>query len=179
MSVRQRACYLAAAFPALPVAAYIASQRNRLSRRGTPLAAEQRAAVAPYFSPEILDAARLFIDQDLPIPEVPFRSALRSCGLHIPGTSTIAAITFDHLIVARDSLYPTLLFHELIHVVQYRLLGVGVFARLYVAGFLQERCYERIPLERCAYALEERFASSRMPFDAEAAVLSWIQGAIL
>lgn len=176
MCVRLRAWHLAAALPALPVTAYIVAQRNRLGPYSAPLSAEQRAAVAPYFSPEVLASTRLFVAADLPIPEVPFRAALRQCGLHIPGTSTIAAITFDHLIAAREGLYPPLLFHELIHVVQYRLLGVGLFARQYVAGFLQQRRYERIPLELCAYELEDRFASSRAPFNAEAAVRSWIEG---
>ena len=46
--------------------------------------------------------------------------------------------------------------HELVHVVQYRVLGLRKFAQLYVRGFLDGGGYEGIPLEIQAYELEER-----------------------
>ena len=40
-----------------------------------------------------------------------------------------------------------LLFHELVHIVQYHQLGIPSFARHYVQGLLTHRAYEKIPLE--------------------------------
>jgi hypothetical protein len=50
-----------------------------------------------------------------------------------------------------------LLFHELVHVEQYRKLGIPRFSELYVRGFLNGGSYEAIPLEVNAYSLEDRF----------------------
>ena len=69
-----------------------------------------------------------------------------------------------------------LLFHEMVHVVQYRLLGVNVFATHYVGGFFAGLSYENIPLERCAFLLGRRFATDAEPFDVEAEVSKWISG---
>jgi hypothetical protein len=100
---------------------------------------------------------------------------LRRLGLDFPSTALIAAITFDHVIAAREALVPQLLFHELVHVVQYRLLGVNRFARLYVRGFLSRGAYSDIPLERCASALEQRFAWERSPFSVQDEVAAWVE----
>jgi hypothetical protein len=45
-----------------------------------------------------------------------------------------------------------LLFHELVHVEQYRQLGIPRFAELYVRTFLSGGGYDGIPLEINAYA---------------------------
>ena len=50
------------------------------------------------------------------------------------------------------------LFHELVHAVQYEKLGLAKFAAKYVKGFLSGGSYEEIPLEKQAYELEGRFA---------------------
>src|SRR2546429_7268300 len=60
----------------------------------------------------------------------------------------------------RSTLFPytTLfrsLFHELVHAEQYRQLGVGRFAELYIRGFLSGGGYDGIPLEVNAYRSEE------------------------
>ena len=50
-----------------------------------------------------------------------------------------------------------LLFHELVHVEQYRHLGIPRFAELYVRGFLGGGGYNGIPMEINAYELGGRF----------------------
>ena len=59
--------------------------------------------------------------------------------------------------VAQQEFTPALMFHELVHVVQYRELGVKKFSELYVRGFLDTGEYLSIPLERVAYHLEGLF----------------------
>lgn len=61
-----------------------------------------------------------------------------------------------------------LLFHELVHAVQYKHLGLQGFADGYVRGFLSGGSYEEIPLEKQAYELEGKFsADSAATFSVE------------
>ena len=57
-------------------------------------------------------------------------------------------------------------FHELIHVIQWRLLGPEVFLATYAAG-LETFGYRNSPLERMAYDAEASFCQSDQLFDAE------------
>lgn len=53
-----------------------------------------------------------------------------------------------------------LMFHEIVHVAQYRLHGIARFMERYVSGWAQQGFdYFAIPLEREAYDLQERFAA--------------------
>ncbi len=53
-----------------------------------------------------------------------------------------------------------LLFHELVHVVQYEVLGIRVMLRRYVTDWaLSNGDVLQIAAERCAYDLQERFES--------------------
>jgi len=88
--------------------------------------------------------------------------------------SSIGAITLIDVVAHPDELDLGTLFHELVHVVQYRVLGLKEFARLYVRGFLERGGYEGIPLERQAYQLGSRF--ERWPqrlFSVEEEVIRW------
>jgi len=61
-------------------------------------------------------------------------------------------------VVSHEPFNDRLLFHELVHVVQYEKLGLEGFAAKYVRGFLNGGSYEGIPLEMNAYELDARFA---------------------
>ena len=71
--------------------------------------------------------------------------------------SMIGAITLVDVVAYPEEISLDTLFHELVHVVQYRVLGLRQFAKLYVTGFLTGESYERIPLEMQAYELGARF----------------------
>jgi hypothetical protein len=62
-------------------------------------------------------------------------------------------ITFSDVVVSHEPFRNGLLFHELVHVEQYRQFGIPRFSELYVRGFLNGGSYEAIPLEVNAYAL--------------------------
>ena len=160
---------------AWPVAWYIRRQRDSLINRATALSADSKPRLHPYFAGSDLDRVRVFETDRQPLPALPFRRAARRIGLDVLDRSQIAAITFDCVIAAQQPLRPRLLFHELVHVVQFRLLGVTAFARLYTQGFLATGSYAEIPLERCARDLERRFDSDPSPFDVEAEVAAWIE----
>jgi len=165
----------AAILLAWPVAWYIRFQRNRLSVNATALSADSKARLRPYFAATDLDRVRVFETDRLPLPALPFRRTARRIGLDFLDPAQIAAITFDHVIAAQQPLCPRLLFHELVHVVQFRLLGVTGFARLYTRGFLSGGSYLGIPLERFARDLESRFDTDPAPFDVASEVAAWIE----
>jgi hypothetical protein len=123
-----------------------------------------------------LEAVRIVASDDLLIRPVPFDAVLRRLGVFFPSAQLCSAITFDNIVAVREEASPArLLFHELVHVAQYRLLGTSTFARLYVRGFLAEGGYDQIPLECCASMLEERFAIGGAHFSVETIVSSWFE----
>lgn len=140
------------------VAWFIERQRDRWHHRAEPITQEMRQRLNGYFSEEDLGRVRLAENVRLPLPILP----------------GVAAITFDHLVLARQPVWESLLFHELVHVTQFRLLGVRQFSEQYLQGFLQTRRYESIPLEACAFALEERFLRGAGPFPVETEVRRWL-----
>jgi len=139
-----------------------------------PLSPMEKSRMRGYFSDADLDSVRVVVADPLPVADPPFSNVLRRAGFDFPGLSLTAAITFDNLIASREPMAPMLLFHELVHVVQYRFLGIKTFAKLYVHGFLSTRSYHAIPLERCAFELEELFASQGYQFPVEASVAGCI-----
>lgn len=85
----------------------------------------------------------------------------------------MAGITFDDTVllsqaerVGDDVAFLGLLFHELVHVAQYEVLGVDEFVCQYVQGYAANGfVYERIPLEVAAYNLGGKFlAAPRVRF---------------
>jgi hypothetical protein len=157
------------------VARYVEAQRDRLSLTATPLSQLSKLRLRQHFSDADLERVRVALADPLPIPDPPFYPLFRRLRLDIPEPSLVDAITFDHVIAARESMGLPLLFHEMVHVVQYRLLSVKVFARLYVKGFFATGGYHGIPIERCALEMEERFINAPEPFDVEREIANWIE----
>jgi hypothetical protein len=140
------------------VAQYIAGQRERFSPQAIPLAAAQRTAMAGFFLPGVLDAVRLLVLDGIRVENPPFYPMLAGLGFsNLPDFSQMAAITFCDVVVSHVAFTDGLLFHELVHVEQYRQLGIPRIAELYVRGFLSGGGYDGIPLELNAYALGRHF----------------------
>ena len=140
------------------VAQYISTQREKYIARATPLSAQQRAAVNGFLSPQLLDGTRLLVLQGERVANPDFYPMLRSLGFNnLPDQSKMGAITFADVVVSHEPFSNGLLFHELVHVEQYRQLGIPRFSDLYVRGFLTGGSYEAIPLEVSAYTLGGRF----------------------
>jgi hypothetical protein len=156
------------------VAQYIRAQRDRLALTATPLSAVSKLRLRQHFSDADLERVRIVQADPLPIPDPPFYPLLRRLGLDVPEPSLVEAITFDNVIAARETMGLPLLFHEMVHVVQYRRLGVKTFARLYVRGYFAAGGYHGIPLERCALEMEQRYLTTKEPFDVGAEVTKWI-----
>jgi hypothetical protein len=140
------------------VAQYIATQRERYAPRAIALSAQQRVAIGGFFSPQLLEGVRLLVLKGERVANPDFYPMLRSLGFNnLPDQLTMGAITFSDVVVSHESFSNGLLFHELVHVEQYRQLGIPRFSELYVRGFLNGGSYEAIPLEVNAYTLGGRF----------------------
>jgi len=160
------------------VANYIQAQRANFTAQAIPLPDELRPQVSPFFRPDVLNATRVVVLENERVGNPEFYPMLQALGFtNLPDFGGMAAITFHDVIVSHEALTPALLFHELVHVEQYRQLGVDRFAELYVKGFLGGCCYEAIPLEVNAYGLEGNFRKApHRGFSVEQAVTAWLQG---
>jgi hypothetical protein len=158
------------------VAQYIAGQRNHFFPRASHLTSAQKAAMAAFFRPDVLETTRLLVLEKERIANPDFYAGLWTLGFsNLPDFELMAAVTFQNVVVSHEPFSDGLLFHELVHVEQYRQLGVPRFAELYVRGFLAGGGYYGIPLEMNAYALGDRFESDpHRTFSVESEVLSWI-----
>ena len=160
------------------VSAYIGQQRQLFRSQAAPLNLQQRTAMQSFFPPSVLDTTRVVVLHNARVANPPFYQQLVEMGFaadDLPDFSFMAAITFIDTVVAHEPFTGRLLFHELVHAVQYQKLGLEDFASRYVRGFLNGGSYEAIPLEINAYELDGRFtAAPSSPFSVDTAVQSWI-----
>jgi hypothetical protein len=156
---------------------HISEQRSRFWGRGTSLSREQISRLSAFFRTDLLKLIRLFVLEDERVPNPPFYPALRAMGFdNLPDFALMEAVTFQDVIVSNEPCPEGVLFHELVHAEQYRQLGLGRFAELYVRGFLSGGGYDGIPLEVNAYTLGTRLEDGREErFSVESEVSSWIK----
>jgi hypothetical protein len=140
------------------VSQYIFTQRKKYAPRAIPLSAQQKAAMAGFFSRQLLENTRVLVLRGERVANPDFYSMLKGLGFkNLPDQASMAAITFSDVVISHEQFSNGLLFHELVHVEQYRQLGIPRFSDLYVRGFLSRGSHEAIPLEVIAYMLEGRF----------------------
>jgi len=142
---------------------WVESQRDAHGSSARDLTKTEISVLAPFFDTNILNLAKIKM---VPVIENPgFYSEFED--MEIPGIldfSFAAGITFkDTIVVSQRYLsHPSpsaaLLFHEMVHVVQYQVLGVREFIERYIAGWSENGFdYSGIPLEVEAYRLGHRF----------------------
>jgi hypothetical protein len=142
-------------------ARYIAYHRRRLAPTAVSIPRELLVSLHGYFPPAVL-AETLIVQATMPEPLL--YPLVRVFGIRgLLEMSSIGAITLVDVVAYSDELDRSTMFHELVHVVQYRVLGLKRFAQLYVKGFLEGGGYDGIPLEQQAYELGARF--DRRPED--------------
>lgn len=154
---------------------WVERERVRHRPHATPLEDATRARLAPFFAPPTLARARARVVERVEPPAAV--AAARRLGIPLPlELDRVAGITFVDTVLVLDFVPDpgrvALLFHELVHVVQYDRLGVEGFVKRYVRGWLAAgRRYRAIPLEADAYALASRYAGDpEAAFDVEAEV---------
>jgi hypothetical protein len=140
---------------------YITSSRKKYAPQAVPLAEVQRIAMQPYFSSAVLDSARLCVLRGTRVQNPSMYAMAKMMGIRsLPDFAAMTAITFVDVIVSHQEFTDALLFHELVHVVQYAQMDLKEFAGRFVNGFIQGGSYQEIPLEKMAHALERRFSQN-------------------
>jgi hypothetical protein len=117
-----------------------------------------------YFSTETLISAKVVLVDKLPIPPLSSWGLTRFADFE---RGTFDGITYlnTFFIKRNDLRNEAIYFHELIDVVQWRILGPEQFLRSYADG-LERFGYRNSPLEVMAYEAEAAFAANDV-FDAE------------
>ena len=120
-----------------------------------------------YFEPSLLHATNVVVTDAPPVPP-----------LSAWGLSDFAWLeTGPRAVTYQDTYFletgaagsESLHFHELVHAIQWRVLGPEDFLLMYAAG-LAEHGYEDSPLEAMAYAHQARFEAGGPPYSVEAEV---------
>jgi hypothetical protein len=159
------------------VAEYIATQRGRFLSRSAKLSNAQMAAVGGFFRADLLEATQVVVLENERIGNPDFYPMLASMGFsNLPDINHMDAITLRDVVAFHVPLTIGTLFHELVHVEQYRQLGLRRFSEFYVRGFLSGGGYYGIPLEINAYELGARFEGHPdRTFSVENEVASWVR----
>ncbi|MGA2430615.1 MAG: hypothetical protein ABSH13_19115 [Candidatus Acidiferrum sp.] len=158
------------------VAEYISDQRRRFVRLAANLPSTHKERLTGFFRQDLLETTRTVVLEKERIDNPSFYSILKPLGFsNLPDFALMAAVTYQDVVVSHEPFSDGLLFHELVHVEQYRQLGVPSFSALYVRGFLRGGGYDGIALEINAYDLGGRFeADPRKTFSVGKEVSTWI-----
>jgi hypothetical protein len=150
---------------------WIKEQREAFRPLGRELPDTAIAQFSLYFEERLLQEVRLVTVPALVNPGFleEYRSIFSEKAIPLLDFSGMAGITFMDTILLVDRLLTEsatpLIFHELVHAVQYELLGPEKFVELYIMGWVNQGFnYAAIPLEMDAYELQNRYEAD--PTDA-------------
>jgi hypothetical protein len=118
-----------------------------------------------YFDHALLETAKFIALDRLPMPPLSAMGLSRFTAFeqgNFNGVTYLDRYFIKQAVVTDEALH----FHELIHVIQWRLLGPEGFLAAYANG-LDEFGYENSPLEKMAYDAEASFKRSSPIFNAE------------
>ena len=126
-----------------------------------------------YYSPGLLSLAKVIVIDRVPIPPL---SAMGLTDFAKFERTSFDGITYkDTYFVRKDhASHESIHLHELVHVIQWRELGVEAFLLAYAKG-LYERGYRNSPLEDMAYRHQQRFQTNLQPYNVESEVAREIQ----
>jgi hypothetical protein len=142
---------------------WIEAQRAANRPHAGRLPDEARQRLEPYFESATLEPVRVrTVERLRPPAGLGLLGQLPPFGIDF---ERVLGMTFaDTIVVAEGPISDEVrlgnLFHECVHVAQYRQLGVQAFVRRYLAGWAAaDYRYRAIPMERDAYDLQARFVS--------------------
>jgi hypothetical protein len=120
-----------------------------------------------YYDAQVLASSKVVVVSRVPIPPLSAMGIdrFRDFERMNAGGITYLNTYFVNTDRARDE---SLHFHELVHVIQWRVLGPERFLRLYADG-LERLGYRKSPLEVMAFSLQHRFQREAKAFSVEAA----------
>ena len=147
------------------VQAWIQKTLAAYERDAQPIGSMHFVRLPLYFSHTLLETAKFIPIDRLPMPPLSAMGLGRYAAFEqgdFHGITYLDSYFIKRTVVTEEALH----FHELIHVIQWRLLGPEGFLTAYANG-LDEFGYENSPLEKMAYDAEATFKRSYAIFNAE------------
>jgi hypothetical protein len=148
------------------VTAWIQKTLAEHARMAKPVASFGFNRLPDYYDAQLLASSKVVVVSRVPVPPL---STMRLDRFSDFEQMDAAGITYldTYFVRADHALIESFHFHELVHVIQWRLLGPERFLALYADG-LERFGYRNSPLEVMAYDFEERFNLETQPFNVEA-----------
>jgi hypothetical protein len=137
-----------------------------------PVASFGFSRLSHYYGQDILSGAKVVVLPKVPMPPLSAMGLDRFSDfeqMDAGGTTYLNT----YFVRADEAHSESLHFHELVHVIQWRLLGPEKFLAVYADG-LERFGYRNSPLEQMAYNFQARFDREAQPFDVAAACQSLI-----
>jgi len=143
---------------------WVADQRTAFRPLGQALSDNQLSEFARYFDRNLLTKVRIVTVPALENPAFleQYRPIFAQSSAPVLDFSRMLGITFvDTVLIVEDAIrnnLNSLIFHELVHVVQYDIVGLDKFIELFIIGWVNQGFnYAAIPLEMDAYELQYRY----------------------
>ncbi len=143
---------------------WISHQRMAYRQSGHELSGEALMEFSQFFDPNLLQKVRIVTVPALENPAFleEFRPMFAQASVPVLDFSTMSGITFvDTVLLVENAVksdLDSLIFHELVHVVQYDILGLDKFVELFITGWVNQGFnYAAIPLEMDAYELQYKY----------------------
>ena len=147
------------------VCGYMRAQREKYLPIGQPLDKENMETVRPFFSPTLLAGVKVVQMVGRRFTEPSSCPEARTLGYEgLLEFTHMASVTFEDVLVFNEQMTDRLLFHALVHAVQFRVLGLQRYTELFVRAFLGTRWRFSVPLEGHAFELESKFAADPRKF---------------
>jgi len=147
------------------VQAWIQKTLATYEKDAQPIASMHFVRLPLYFSHTLLETAKFIPINRLPMPPLSAMGLGRYAAFEqgdFHGITYLDRYFIKRTVVTEEAVH----FHELIHVIQWRVLGPEGFLAAYANG-LDEFGYENSPLEKMVYDAETSFKRSFAIFDAE------------
>jgi hypothetical protein len=157
---------------------YLREQHDFYRHEAVPLSHRQKALMRPYFSPVVLERVKVMeLAGKTRVPTPAFYPEYRALGFaNLPEVTHMPSMTFLDVVVFNEHLTERSLFHGLVHVVQFEVLGIERYTELFVRSFANTKLHFTVPLEAHAFSLESKFvASPASRFSVEEQVRLWVR----
>jgi len=148
---------------------WLQEQRRLYLAGARPLSESERNPLRGYYEARVLDAVRVAMVDRISNPE--FYPELVRSGNPVLDLSAAAGITLiDCIVILKtfgldSAARISILFHELVHVVQYDIMGPGKLIEAYLSSWAENGYrHDRISFEVQAQRLEARFDGRERPF---------------
>lgn len=158
---------------------WLKQQRTGFLPSGTPLSIIQKTNLSSFFTSEILDAVRIvnLSQTGKTIPYPPFYERVRAGGSRlVPDFAHMAAMPFIDVAVFNKE--PTLrtIFHTLVHVAQFSLVGLETCMQYYFRALNDSGLWMVIPFEQQAYQMDARYTRNPTDFfSVEEEIREWLR----